>query len=194
MSTTLLSIRSFAHQHDDIPAFHAAFLVSTFLAAALFHAGLFGLLIVLHMLLDIVKYRDYHGFSVRKTCKAVFLESINDIALLLLSITFAVYLHHTFFLEAVSGLLRSELSIIRAIGIILPRVRIMENFLAIAFGFHSYLLDPVAGLNGPYTRMQKFSFATIVITIVLLALSFVLYRHDPEMLLGIYARELGILR
>jgi hypothetical protein len=42
--------------------------------------------------------------------------------------------------------------------------------------------------------MQKFSFATIVITIVLLALSFVLYRHDPEMLLGIYARELGILR
>lgn len=194
MSSALRSFRTFAHQHDDFPAFHATFLVCTFLSAALFHAGFFALLIGFHMSLDTVKYREYYGFSIPKTCRAVFLESIHDIALLFLSITFAVYLHHTFFLEAMSGLLRSELSIIRALGIILPRVRIVEHFLAIAFGFHTYLLTPADGLRGSLTRLQKFSLLTIVVTSALLALSFVLYQGSLDALLQIYAKEFGLLR
>ena len=62
MSTAIRHLRIFAHEHDDIPAFHAAYLVGTFLAAAIFNLGFFLLLIIGHMCLDVVKYRDFHGY------------------------------------------------------------------------------------------------------------------------------------
>lgn len=194
MTSATYKLRRFVHTHDDIPAFHATFLVSTFLAAALFHAGFFALLIVLHMCLDYVKYRDYHGFTLGVTFKAIILESIHDIGLLLLSLTFAVYLHHTFFLVAVSGLLRSEMTVIRALGIVLPRIRIVEHMLAILLDLNSYFIAPCPGLERSLTRMEKYSLYTTVICGSLLAFSFLLYQGHPHDLLAIYATEFGFLR
>lgn len=193
MSSITLKVRSFAHQHDDIPAFHAAFLVTTFLAAALFHAGFFALLILLHMCLDYVKYRDYYGLSFGTTFKALLLESIHDIGLLLLSLTFAVYLHHTFFLVAASGFLRSELTIFRALGVILPRVRIVEHMLAILLDVHSYFLAPHPSLKRPLTRMERYSFVTTFLCLGLLLLSPLVYQGHTSDLLRIFAVELGFL-
>ena len=54
MDTIFNSVRHFAHEHDDQPAFHATYLVIAFLTALLFNLGAFGLLIIAHMSLDMV--------------------------------------------------------------------------------------------------------------------------------------------
>ena len=55
MPHTLASARLFAHRHDELPAFHAAYLVITVLCAALLSLGAFAALIVAHIALDYVK-------------------------------------------------------------------------------------------------------------------------------------------
>jgi hypothetical protein len=140
MTAIANSFIGFAHEHDEVPAFHAAFLVATILSASVFNLGFFAFAIAGHMCLDFVKYRDLHRMSLRQTFRAMALESIGDIALFLLALTFAVYLNHTYLLSAMSGMVRSELTLLRAFGTVLPKVRIMENLLAIALNFPFQLL------------------------------------------------------
>ena len=67
MQRVATRLRTFAWVHDELPAFHAAYLVLTFLTAALFNFGVFALLIAAHMMLDFVKYREVHGFTLLNT-------------------------------------------------------------------------------------------------------------------------------
>lgn len=168
-------LRLFAHQHDDIPAFHAAYLVSTFLVAAIFNLGFFAILIVLHMLLDYVKYRDYFRFPVGLTIKAVLLESIVDIALFLLSMTFAVYLSTELAFPLLSGLGRSGLTILRALGTIVPKIHIAEHMLTIVLNLHLYLYTPHPDIRKPLSAAHRYSVLTSFLCLALLALSFSLF-------------------
>jgi hypothetical protein len=176
MQTVLHHIRIFAHEHDDIPAFHAAYLVGTFLAAAIFNLGFFLVLIAAHMCLDIIKYRDLHGFGWLLTARAVIYENIVDIALFLLALTFAVYLHHTFAVIAVSGLVRSEFTIIRGLGTILPKMGIVEHTFGILLNFHAYLYSLHPDLKQPIARVHRWSSITVIICLILLGLAVVLYQ------------------
>lgn len=189
-SVTFYRFRAFAHEHDDIPAFHAAYLVATFLAAAVFNLGFFLILIVGHMTLDFFKYREVHGFSLGRTFKAMVLESITDLAFFLLALTFAVYLSHTYLLAAVSGLLRSELTILEALGTLLPKVQIFEHIAGVAFGVHNYLHAVNPGVSGPLSRMQKASLVLAVLCALLLAGSFFAFHGNEATLLAAYGREL----
>lgn len=184
------TFRGFAHEHDDIPAFHAAFLVGTILCAALFNLGFYALLILAHVVLDIVKYRDVHGMSIRKTLYAAALESIGDIALFLLSLTFAIYLNHTYMLSALGGMMRSELTVLRAFGTMLPKIRILENMCAIALNFHGYLHTPHPSLSRPFTRLEHCSMWTIVVCLALLAVAFVLFQTNQWDLASVLRHEL----
>ncbi len=186
------SLLHFAHEHDDVPAFHAAYLAGSFLAAALFHLGFFGLLIVIHMTLDWVKYRDFFRFSVAQTLKGMFLESMQDIALFFLALTSAIYLDQTFLLATVSGLLRSELTILRALAVLLPEITILEHFLSISLSFHHYMHSVHPDIRKPFSRMQKFAFSVMLSCIVLLILSPLFYGGHIEQLLRILFRELSI--
>ena len=192
MTTAIKQLRTFVHVHDDIPAFHAAYLVSTFLVAAIFHLGFFAILIALHMCLDYVKYRDFYRFSIPVTIKAMVLESISDIALLLLSLTFAVYLSHEFMLAAVSGLLRSELTLLRAAGTVLPKIKILENVLAAFSNIHLYLHTVNPALSHSLNRLQRWSIILIVLSAALLACSFVLYAGHHDQLLFVFLREMSL--
>ncbi len=192
MTTLTRRFHLFAVSHDDIPAFHAVYIVGTFLAAAVLHTGFFAILIALHMCLDYVKYRDIHGFSHRMTFHAIAFESLADIALLLLSLTFGVYLSPTYALAAVSGLLRSELTILRAIGTVLPRVRIVEHMLTVFLGFHSYMHTVQPGIDQPLTRVKRASLWCIGICAFLLILAPIVYGGDMKALLFALARELQI--
>lgn len=189
-SVTLHHFRVFAHEHDDIPAFHAAYLVGTFLAAAVFNLGFFEILIAGHMVLDYFKYREVHGFSLSQTFKAVIIESISDIALFLLALTFSVYLSHTFLLAGVSGILRSQLTILEALGTLLPKVQILEHMTAVFFGFHAYLHSVHPGVTGPLTRIQKVCFALTLVCLLLLALSFVFFLGQEQELFNVFKQEL----
>ncbi len=192
MSIALNRFRLFAHQHDDIPAFHAAYLVTTFLMAAIFSLGYFVLLIVLHMVLDYVKYRDYFHFPLLLTLRSVLLESLADIALVLLSLTFAVYLSHDFALFAVSGILRSQLTVLRFLGTIVPKIYIIEHMITLALSFHSYLYSPHPEIRTPLSRVHRYCVYSIVVTLSLLALSLWVYRGNEDLLLSIVAREMTL--
>ena len=147
MTAITSSFRGFAHEHDDVPAFHAAFLVGTILCAAVFNLGFYAIMILAHVCLDIVKYRDIHHMSFKQTVKAAALESISDVALFLVSLNFAVYLNHTYMLGALSGLLRSQLTVLRAFGTMLPKIRILENMCSLALNFHGYIHAPHPALD-----------------------------------------------
>jgi len=122
-----------------LPAFHAAYLVLILLAAAFFSLGFFALLILGHMSLDLVKYRDFHGFSWRQTCAAAFHENLIDVALLCIALVFSVYLHHSVGLIGVSGLLRAGATLLWAAGTIGPKFAILENALRMVARFQYYL-------------------------------------------------------
>ncbi len=184
------SLRAFAHEHDDIPAFHAAFLVATVLTAAVLNLGCFALLICAHMALDFVKYRDLHRYDLRTTLKAMVLESIGDVALFFVALTFAVYLNHTYMLAAVSGMLRSELSLLRMLGTLIPKIRIMENILAIALNFHNYMHRVHPNLTGPVTGFQTWCMRIIALCGVLLVLAVLFFHAHGLSLVTVLAHEL----
>ncbi len=190
MSSAIRRIRVFAHEHDDVPAFHATYLVCTVLAASLFNLGFFLLLILGHMSLDFVKYREIHHFDLPTTFKAMILESIVDISLFLFSLTVGIYLSHAYVLAALSGLLRSELTVLRAVGTIIPKIYILENMACILFNFQSYLHSIHPNLRIPLTRIQHWSLRVTYVCLFALAMTIVFFHGREMTLLNILAREL----
>ncbi|MEQ1849386.1 MAG: hypothetical protein ABL890_02230 [Candidatus Peribacteraceae bacterium] len=175
-----------------MPAFTAVYLVGTILAAALLSLGWFLLLIVLHMSLDIVKYREVHGYSTLRTLKAVLLESASDIALLLTAITFAVYLHHTFLLSSVSGLMRSQLTIVRALGMLIPETSILQHAVVVGMNIHEYMHSPHPDIDQSFTRVEKWSLITIVVTLILLLIAVPFVAQNGHSVSLIIAEELNL--
>ncbi|MDO8468354.1 MAG: hypothetical protein Q7S29_01185 [Candidatus Peribacter sp.] len=129
--TVLLALRHFAHEHDELPAFHAGYLVLTILAAAILNLGAFAVLIAAHISLDLVKYREVHHLSWMHTFEGTVRESLVDVFLLVMALTFSVYLHHTIGIAAMSGVLRADLTVARFTGIFLPKFEILERFLGV---------------------------------------------------------------
>ncbi|MEN9561287.1 MAG: hypothetical protein RIQ56_560 [Candidatus Parcubacteria bacterium] len=176
-------LRSFAHAHDDLPAFHAGYLVLTFLFAAFLNIGAFGVLVLLHMSLDIVKYHDLHGLSWTQTLRGTLRESLLDVALLLVALVFAIYLHHATVIVAVSGLVRAEATILLALGTIIPKVEVMHHLLWIASSIVSHM-----GYIKPATQVEWTVGELIHITLSLTAL--VLIVLAPT-ILGMSAHAFG---
>lgn len=139
MHTAFATLRTFAHEHDDLPAFHATYLVLAFLTAGLFNLGAFGLLILAHMTLDYVKYRERHQFSFKGTWEGMVRESLVDITLLAVGLVFSVYLHHSVGVASIAGLMRAELSIIRFVALLVPKLKILHHFLKVMAHLHHYL-------------------------------------------------------
>ena len=192
MHTLTTRLRTFAHEHDDVPAFHATYLVATFFVAAVFSLGYFAILIAMHMALDYVKYRDYFHFSFAFTLKAMLIESIVDIALLLLSLTFAIYLSHDLALALLSGVFRSGLTILEAFATIVPKIQIFEHVLAVFFNVHEYLYSPHVDLRRPLPMVHRLSLVSIAVTTLLLLASFVIFHSQQESLLATFSHELTL--
>ncbi len=185
-------MRGFAHEHDDIPAFHAAYLVGTFLAAALFNLGFFVILIVGHMCLDYVKYRDINKFSFGLTVKAMFRESMIDIALLLVAMVFIVYLNNSFAIAAMSGMARAELTILRALGTIAPKIEIIERLFGIVMNIEQYLHGIALDPSRPLRAAEKWAVFATGVSICLLALAFALFQGHEGQILQILAKEFSL--
>lgn len=169
---TSLSLKQFARQHDDLPAFHAGFLVLTFLAAAMFNLGVFALMILAHMSLDAVKYRDVHHLKGHKVAEGVIRESLVDITLLLIGLAFAVYLHHSLpVIGGLMGLARAETSILRAVVTLLPKVKILHGTLCILSNIQNYLahIHPRMGKGWSVTDKLCFAFSACAIALVIAA-------------------------
>ncbi len=192
MPTLTDRLRVFAHEHDDIPAFHAAYLVGTFLAAAVFNLGFFLMLIVGHMCLDFVKYRDYQHYSYSETIWAMFVENMFDIMLLFIALTFSVYTSHTFALAALSGFARTGVTIVRAVGVLVPKIEILQHVLCIFLNIHAYLHTPHVLPHHELTDGQKWSLFITVVCISLLGIAFVFFHGRTDELMWILHQELAL--
>lgn len=185
------SIRSFAYRHDDLPAFHAAYLVLTFLAAALFNLGFFAVLIALHMALDVSKYRDVHGCSWKKTIEGVVRESIVDVSLLLMGLTVAIYLHPTLPLFiGVQGLMLAEITLLRAVGVITPKLKILYDFLKIVVHFDLYLRHVHVRIGKGASVIEYVAVLSMLVCTGLLFIAPFVLLIDPAQFLSILVDEL----
>jgi hypothetical protein len=133
------SLSSIARSHDDLPAFNAAYWVLTLLAAMLFNAGAFMMLIAGHMALDVVKYRDIHGRKWLKVAEGVARENLIDVSVVALGVAFAVYCHTALPIVAgLRGILRTEIAIISGVVQVLAKTHVLHGFLTILADIHAY--------------------------------------------------------
>lgn len=190
MNFALQSLRTFAHDHDDIPAFHAGFLVLTFVAASMFSLGAFACLIFVHMCLDILKYREVHKLSWSLTTKGVMHESLVDITLLMVGLVFSVYFHHSVLTAGVSGLLRAEITIVRALGVLIPKLKILEHFLKAIAHLNHYLETVHPHLRKDWTVIDKLYMFFILVCTGLLFLAPILMNAEPNVVRMVIMWEL----
>jgi hypothetical protein len=192
MTTLLASTRAFAHRHDELPAFHAAYLVIAVLSAALFSLGLFATLIALHMALDYVKYREVHHCTLARTLQGMTRESMRDVMLLSVGLVCAVYLHHTMGMAALSGLVRSEAVILQALGTVLPKYFILNESLLVAVHLRSYLSHQHPRMGKGWNAMEITQMLIIAASAVLLAAAAPLMHMSQAHVGGILLHELTV--
>ena len=172
---SLSSIRSFAHSHDDLPAFHAAYLVLTFLAAAMFNFGFFALVIAVHMALDVYKYRDVYGLTWKRTAEGVVRESIIDITLFLMGLVVSVYLHPSLTgLNGIKGLMLAEITVLHGIGVMAPKLKILYDMIKILSHVDSYLHRLHKHFGKHLGMIEYVCMFSIVVTLAMLVLAPVL--------------------
>lgn len=165
-----------ARSHDDIPAFVAVYWLLTLMAAMLFNAGAFALLVGMHMALDVYKYRDVHGRSWRKVCEGVFRESLLDISVLTLGIAFSVYCHVALPIFAgLRGIVQTEIAIINAVVQVTVKTHVLHGFLTIIANIHDYL-------QGMHPRMGKGLTLVEVVAVIGLIVSLSLTLASPWVL------------
>lgn len=164
-------IRTFATRHDQLPAFHATYLVLTALIAALLPLGAFALLIVAHMALDTVKYREIAEFRWSRVVSATLRESLVDVTLFTIGLLFAVYLHHSLpLIASLSGLYRAQVTIARAVSTFVPKVKILGHVLGVMSHLQEYLAT-VAKRPRRFEPLEQVSLFSLSVAIVLLALA-----------------------
>lgn len=186
--TAISALKHFAHEHDDLPAFHAGYLVLTVVTAAMLNLGVFVLLIAAHMALDLVKYRELHCLSWTRTVEGTFRESLLDLALLSGALACAVYLHHTIGIVAVSGVVRADLTLVRLAGTLLPKMEILERFAAILLHMGSHLRTVTARLGEALSPDEKLElFLLLAFLVLLLSAPLVLHITSAE-----YIRHLAV--
>ena len=185
-------VRIFAHEHDHMPAFHATYLVATVLAAMLLNLGVFAILIALHMLLDIIKYRDANKCSWGLTCKAVIHENLIDVTLLMIALVFSVYFHHFVGIVGVSGFLKAEVSIIRLLGTVIPKIAIFEHLLKVVSHVHHYIeqMRPGFTVSRRWSTLDKLFGSFIAVAILLLVFAPTIMKTDPSVIRWIVMWEL----
>tara|TARA_Y100000310_G_C20491816_1_gene719625 strand:+ start:163 stop:750 length:588 start_codon:yes stop_codon:yes gene_type:complete len=190
MHSLLNGIRHFAYEHDEMPAFHAAYLILAVLSAMIFNLGAFGMLVLAHMALDTVKYRERHHFTWKQTAEGVVRESLIDVTLLFVGLVFSVYLHHTVGVSSLAGLMRAEITVIRLVALAVPKIKILHHFLKIMAHLHSYMEQVHPRHGKGWSSLDRICFAFCGISVLLIVLASQLMHVDPSTIQGILVEEL----
>lgn len=168
MPTTTRKFKAFAARHDHSPAFHATYLVVTILIAAMLNLGAFVLLIAAHMTLDVVKYREIHGMRWKLVWRGVVRESLIDLVLLAVGFTSVVYLHHNVGIMAASGLLRSEVTILKGLILVTTKSRILFDVLCVLNALPQHMQTIAVHPKKPWSALECFLFGVLGACAVLL--------------------------
>ncbi len=171
MYSPILTFKGIAKTHDQSPAFHATYMVLTVLIAAMLNLGAFLVLIVAHMALDTVKYREVHGMRWKHVARGVVRESLVDVVLLILGLTSVVYLHHEMGLAAASGLLRAQATLLNGLILVATKSRILFDILCVVSALPSHMQQVAVHPRKPWSAFECFCFGVLgTCTVLLLVL------------------------
>lgn len=188
---SLRTIRTFAHQHDNLPAFHAAYLVLTFLAAAMFNLGFFAAIVIAHMALDVFKYREVHGLGWRRTWEGVFRESIVDVTLLLFGLVVATYLHPLLTgMSGIKGMMLAEITVLRGVGIMAPKLKILYEAIKILADIDHYLTRMHPKFGRDVSIIEYVCMFSLCISVGMLLVAPMLLAISPDVYLRVLMDEL----
>lgn len=175
MQTMLLSVRSFARRHDELPAFHAAAIVLGFVIASLCTTGLFILAITVHACLDLVKFRDVHGLAWRPALVQALRTNVVMMTLVVTGLTASMYLHPSFgLLAGLSGIALAEGSLARAGAVVLPKFAVLQHL----SGRLDTLMGSCEAGPRPFGTVEK-SFLALFIAALALLLAGPTLLHVP---------------
>lgn len=164
-----MSFRTLILEHDDLPAFRAGFIVLSFLAAAMFPFGLFALLIVAHMAMDFVKYREVHGFTWRQTLRGTARENVDDLSYLMFGLIVAILSRPQVYIANLEWFFQGKQVLVAAGVILLSKLIILTHFLSV-------ILHPVqhnkatSYATSPRWRMSEQMYASLFLVLLLFLL------------------------
>jgi hypothetical protein len=111
---------------------------------------------------------------------------------LIIALTFSVYTSHSFALAALSGFARTELTIVRAIGTIVPKFEILQHLATILLDIHAYMHTPHVLPHHELTDGQTWAVFITVSCISLLGIAFLLFHGRTDELMWILQNELSL--
>ena len=186
MQTLLLSVRSFARRHDDLPAFHAAAIVLAFVIASLCTTGLFLLAVTAHACLDLVKFHDGHGLSWRASAVQALRSNVVTFTLLLTALTASLYLHPSFgMIAGFSGIALAQGSVLRALAMSLPKYFALQQMTERVGSLWNWIDAEEPRAFGPCER----SYLALAVTMLFLLMAAPVLLDIP---LNVYALVLRI--
>lgn len=172
-----MNIKQTLTLHDEIPAFHAGYLLITLVFAALLNVGAIALLIAAHMGLDLVKYHEIHHQSWKKTWIHTLRESLLDVFMLAVALCFGLYLHHSAGVLAFSGVVRMEEVLLRGAGMVIPRMEVMWNALWIFSNVRQHVLS-LRPYEGPWRNREVCYLVGLILSVALLLASPLFIDHS----------------
>ncbi len=167
-----IHFRPFGFSYEDLPAFHAAYFMLILIFAGLFNLGFFAVLILLHLMLDFVKYRFYLHKKRSNAAFSVFRESIADIALFFLALSSVVYLHPSLpTIAGISGIRLTHVIVMRGLAVLLPKLTILHHTLRIAFNVPAYLHTPTERPRTFWTIAECIYVSTLFLSVFFLVIA-----------------------
>jgi hypothetical protein len=186
-----ISLRRFPLAYEDLPAFHAAYIMLVLVFAGLANLGFFAVLIVLHVLLDFIKYRFVLVFKFLRAYFGMLRESLMDITLFFLALSTYVYLNPALpTIQILSDVTQWHVTVMRGLALLLPKLTILHHLLRVVFNLPTYMRSPHPRLREPFTLLDFICIFTFLIALVLLVLAPHLLSLDAEQFRSMLADEL----
>ncbi len=170
MKKVSTAVKRLAKAHDHMSAMQIGAGIFILLVAALFNPGAFGILVLTHMALDVIKYRQIHQWPWSTTLVATLRESLVDLALL--SFIFCIGLYASFGAELMphGTILATEALLFRALVVLLVQVEVCRHVLHGITDSIGHFPDVRLGVTGPLYPIEVWAMCLLSICIFLIVL------------------------
>lgn len=164
----------------DLPAVHATYVIVALIVAGLFNLGVFGVLLLGHLGLDVWKYWTQFHLRGRKFFEAILRENLLDCMLFFLALTTALYLNQSLpHIAALSAAGRTHVVLLRGLAVLLPKFTILHRTLRVLLNLHAWKMHKPVHFHASFTLSECTYLSALGIAIVLFALAPTILGMDP---------------
>lgn len=143
-----------AHEHDEWPWFKLWFAILTVAASIVLNLGIFAVLVALHAMFDVIKYRTKHTLSWHWTMIETVRESLVDVFFIVLGLLLGIAFHHAVAIGGLGKLAGLELLFLDLILRVGPRIKIAEHLLEVIMYWRHHFENQFMPLT-PLSRSEK---------------------------------------